>query len=451
MKESTKNRLKKVGKVSAYACGLVFMLLMGLVVGKCSADTEHNRSSSGSSSPDTSSLVGDYPDLGSCSSLNRGQSPFVSNPKYADDVDTRPNLLSEYGVYCDGIVFTLGNPPTIAPATTLGTYVLSVDYLQVGSSYYFICPEGETFTYGYCSMGAGQSIMHNDTGVLNEGDVIGSRFNFGDVSMFTPSEGSLTTYWYLWVRGSSGATPRLVLASSVDYFRYYASHTSISLPKDWVPLNLWGMSYSNEFFGSLYGITDERVSYQGVMNVSGFVGDNEGFYFDSLRFTFFQMNGTHYLNSSGQVINATGSIYLKLYFCQYVEALNSSTNSHLTLWSSNYGTDSNGNAYLSRSGYWLDERFRNLVILTDSGEGGVGVSTAYPDYNYIQWLSVVNNGGGSVLSAGGTDVFSLISTGFSSVAGVLNIQILPFLTLGTLLLAPLVVLIALAILKVLNK
>lgn len=54
-------------------------------------------------------------------------------------------------------------------------------------------------------------------------------------------------------------------------------------------------------------------------------------------------------------------------------------------------------------------------------------------------------------TAGIGDAFTLLGGAFSAVGGILNIQILPFLTLGTLIFVPLVVLIILAILRLLAK
>lgn len=173
-----------------------------------------------------------------------------------------------------------------------------------------------------------------------------------------------------------------------------------------------------------------------------FVFTNQGVEYDGIRFHFFDV-GTSRVerpqrNSDGSpnVAQFPIGLYNGYYRLGLVEYLSNGTST--MVWEAGYGMLSDGNLYHT-SGRWASDNYRSITYYTT---GVVGVSPRFPTLNAIELLSLASEdtsagSGGTAVAI--TDTFGLITKAFGAFSVIFNMQIFPFVTLGTFMLIPLVV------------
>lgn len=123
-------------------------------------------------------------------------------------------------------------------------------------------------------------------------------------------------------------------------------------------------------------------------------------------------------------------------------------------WSSTMVTKDDGTnetfAVTSRlNPYWTNDEFKTLIIL-NVDDTIIADSTLFGDSTTYDLLTRVSS---SVItsSTGFLDVFSLISQGFGSMNGLFSVGVVPGITIGTLLLLPLMVIMIITIIRLIKK
>ena len=215
----------------------------------------------------------------------------------------------------------------------------------------------------------------------------------------------------------------------------------VSFPSDYNPITPFGYA-SDGLIGQLAGSASSPFNLDLVF-VSG------GHVFKRIDYYFLDAQGLEYTptgSDHSSTFQPTGYVYASL--INFVD-LNDVV---FPAWRAVFGVTSNGNVYLKNYGEWISTEYQTINVL--AYDPTTGISGLVPSLDQLGLLSLRTNYGvpPNVIGGGGyADVFTLLGTAFSSLAPILSVQILPYLTLGTLLLVPLVVLIIFAILKVLNK
>lgn len=460
MKESTKNRLKKVGKVSLYCLGLGFALLSGLVVGKCSADNA-NRSSSGESSLESPTH---HVLRHEGESLARSDSPSLPVRRALDPLEyptlgeESNNLLKDaegghYYLSYDsgqaGYSFSLSsNTDTFLLQLAPGAYLL--DYLAETTSW------------------RGQFFSINDTGatqvrkafngeplqrVFLENASIGwaSSFNTGSKHFIVNISADFPYFLSYLVTGS-------VISLTLYDPLFAPSVASIDMGEYYNPLPMIGQTINDSSI-IVYPSAGSSVNVAPVDFVTSsanpFLFVSSGKVFDGFRIELSRVMNVEgsqierYANKSGETVIAPNmSLNYVTANAFYYRLAGSSQ--WVKVWELPYNGTDKGYNYWSYNGRWLSSSFRYVEVKLDGGS--TGLSTWLPTFTLSDLLSLnVWTAGALVLGDSYNNVFTMLGKGFESVGGILTIQILPYLSLGTLIFVPLIVLIIFAILRILNK
>lgn len=426
MKDSTKLKLKKVGKASLYGLGIVFSLLMGLVVGKCSADNSRN-----------------------VNAEDVSQSPY-------EDVD----LLGEYGSYYEGYVVGFSSPPNVQMSNQLSSWVLGFDHLAIGSQFAVVLPENATanFDIGLINNPVWGKLNTHITGDVSAGQVRNNASLREGVYLFSITQSLDQSYDALYIRGPSAFMPSVYLVTASNYYLYQPTIAQITLPTDFNPIWLYGDAYKGAVYGML-SVNAEGSSYTASLNVTFVSGGNV---YDGIYFQFDHLANTWYQEpSNGQIVLADRYANdfhypVGMYYRRFGEtAIYPSINpeSFDCVWSPQWGltNDSEGNThkYLTPIGSFASDAFR--VIDVKLYDTSTPVSARWPNLDALALLQLKASG---FIITGDTnlyDAFELLSGAFRSVASILNVQILPFMSLGMLVFIPLIVLVLFAIIRILNK
>lgn len=436
MKEENKKKLKRFCKVFAYVGGLFAMLLLGMGLGNCSAKVASSKGEAVSEA-----TLRDQRTL----SHKRALDPA----EYRTLADVKDNLLfdAEAGHY-------FFRPETLDDVS--GYRVAS----SISRDLYLIRLDVGSYIFDFS---ASSNDWIGDMFILNDygGEQVHKRLN-GEPSERVFVETADVGYQSGIV--NAVASPRRVVSvdSSHQWLCLYlgnleswsvsvslydpldapASHV-ITFPDDYNPLSGFGIP-NDGLVGQLSGNRTSPFRLDLYFRSGGKV-------FKRIDFYFLPMQGMEYvstLSSSGtpSVFSGSGFVY-----CSVIEYI-SLDGTSFTAWRAIFGTKADGNVYLRNFGEWTSNQYKTIdVFLYTPVYGQSGVA---PNLDQVGILELRTASGVPTPIIGGdsnADVFSLLGVGFQSVAGLLNIQILPFLTLGTLLFVPLVVIIIFAILKVLNK
>lgn len=444
MKEETKSMLKKVAKVGGYLFGLAALFILGLGAGYCSAQKTAE------------------------------QSKTSAKALYADDGEEE-NLLPYSTLAPETALYVSGGLNYVSYSTYYKTYVFDSSVLPAGSTF-MVSFDGPYFHWSSDFMG-GLSYSLKES-VLNPPHVE-TTFDSSLVRWVEPLNGEnaspfvfyvpLDTYvvdagnpdlsreWFGISTFYNITDIRIVSAAtvpSISDIRF--SETS------WFPYQLLGSNNSPVVLGPVHSTMDHRTIELGDLLFS-----SNGRLWKGVSFIFAPLART---GSTAAIQRSAPSAYGYL-------------NDDLT-WASYQGVDTDDLWYLSQVSYipveggsyvlvghqrlriysdysmavtqyfdWYDNAFSRISVKWAGDSVNTDVTTS--SLSSLEWLKAVASSvfDDSIIVGGGgmMDVFTMVGSGFSAVASLLNVQVLPFLTLGTLLLAPLVVILALAIIKVLNK
>ena len=436
MKPKTKNILLGVS--------LGLNILLGLLVGgaliKACADKPAENASSGLS-------------LSSSVKMHDRNEKKALEPKKATISDDAENLWSPRYRY-DGRLMYVDDQENLVTASSAG-FASSVCWSQplniIGVYYVDV---------DYYDGQAGAVALLNKTGqtwlATSQGgtsyNLTGEAFHFSRESFFFAVTDTMLTdndgYVYLSVSSTSAQAvfPRVVYVDALQT----APEDVITFPADYNPLVMFGQVSDNALYGSIAvtGTAPQflRKTITGVFRIDGAI-------YDALYIDFIQCKGMAYQANDGSVQTFPANLDDLIYYPQSMHARVFGGTTQVPLWAHRWGVTNSGTTYLVQSGYWLNGNRQTIAVL-DYDANASNISSLYPTYNALDLLKVRTASSSSVPTIGGdgnADVFGLLGQGFSAVAGIMNIQILPYLTLGTLIFVPLVVLVILAILKVLNK
>lgn len=211
-------------------------------------------------------------------------------------------------------------------------------------------------------------------------------------------------------------------------------------------------TFENEInYNALYDYSTSSAFVAGTADTkiidAGWFYSN-GLAFNQIKIYYIDAYATRYISNTGDIeyMQTTGFSYFS-----NMTYKNTATELEITVNSRIYGTytDSSDNVqyYLNNSSKWSNQDYRELVFaspLTPANNDSLskfntGLGQGYIEYN------------GSTDSIGLGSVFTLIGSAFSAVAGFLAIQIMPGLSLGLLLFAPLIVGIIIAVIWIVKR
>lgn len=250
-----------------------------------------------------------------------------------------------------------------------------------------------------------------------------------------------------------------------------------------VPENFWGYRVLNGSPDSNTGgaFVSNEISgiWSGGVRLRGpnfYLGDNATEY-NGIEFYYWNFYGRDFVNEKGEITRASSDGFKNVLYLDHVSVhpATSSDYDDANTWqiigSAIYGMNDSGSLYVNAHGFnWLDASYKTFKVrqsrvnafpyLAYSGQAtGAFVNPIIKNSATISeafrlaltGTSADGNGGVTIGGNGYADVFSLIGSAFSSLVPILSVQVLPYLTIGTLMLVPLIVLVIFAILKVLNK
>lgn len=226
----------------------------------------------------------------------------------------------------------------------------------------------------------------------------------------------------------------------------------VTFPADYNPIVMYGVPFDGYLFGKLSGETITGTNTGGVRKYLNGVFKIDNDIYDRIEIQFSSMSDRPYISTSGSVQTYPHESPLETIFPLGIYARLFGTDTLNTIWQCEY-TFENGQQALSRSGRWLNQARQSIAVI-DYDPAATGVSNMFPTYDTLQLLQVRTSSSQSVSVLGGDgnlDVFTLIAGAFTGLVPLFEVQLLPYLTIGTLLFVPLVVLLIFAILKVLNK
>lgn len=174
---------------------------------------------------------------------------------------------------------------------------------------------------------------------------------------------------------------------------------------------------------------------------------SNGLAFNQIQLYYIDAYATRYINQDGDiVINSSSGFAYYSHMC-YV---NTATNLYITvnsrLWSTYTDSSDNVQYYLNNTSVWANSNYQELIFsdsLTPTQYDYLSLLNTNLGIGYIDYTGTDNIGLGSV--------FTLIGLAFSAVAGFLAIQIMPGLSLGVLLFAPLIVGIIIAVIWIVKR
>lgn len=241
-------------------------------------------------------------------------------------------------------------------------------------------------------------------------------------------------------------------SNEIHQYLRYSFDVSLKSDKPWFNFNNQ-INYNAPYNASLSAdyITDTSFNNAGVHIEKSLFGDSYNFdcwfkvsgqYFNDISLTYVSALATSF-DDSGEPVASTGFGYYS-----FMAFSNSITNKMLVVNTRNYSSYTKGNAqgiYFIRSSDWASGSYKNLELLfTPTSEQLSILNTLNNDSN-------IPNQTYSKEDIGLGGAFTLLGQAFSSVAGLLAIQVLPNITLGLLLFLPLIVGIIIAIIWIVKR
>lgn len=250
-----------------------------------------------------------------------------------------------------------------------------------------------------------------------------------------------------------------------------------------VPVNFWGYRVFNGSFdsntGGVFVANEIADTWSGGVRLTRprfTLGDNPKVY-NGIEFYFWNFYGRDFVNEEGEITRASSNGFKQVLYLDHISVHPDDGSSYddgsswFVIGSAIYGMNGEGSLYVNAHGFnWLDASYKEfrvqrmdadaLPYLAYTGsasssfvnpiiKGGLTIAEAFR--LALTGTSADVSGGVTIGGNGYTDVFALIGSAFSSLVPILSVQVLPYLTIGTLMLVPLIVLVIFAILKVLNK
>lgn len=444
MNEETKSKLKKYGKRAGIGLAFVSLFLLGVGVGACSA-----RNAVGSSAEDNAPMMAqpyrvapplstsDFPSLGD-SEDNLLRNAYGGHKKFWWD----SGLTTWLFVVDDAYDFFL-----------LDDLPLGVYRIDAVSQY-----AGDGGHFGVLSSNYGERVL---------------QYIDSDVEIGVPT--SDIDSHYIDTQGESFSTYVTLTADKpylfCDIYRYSSSVTitlmsafdvppvaDVTLPTVFNPIWLYGDAYKGAVYGMLSNNAEGR-SYTASLDVL-FISDKT--LYDGIYFEFDHLANTWYQEpSSGQIVLADryANDYhypVGMYYRRYGSSASvpsTTPNDFDCVWSPQWAltNDSDGNThrYLTPTGAFASDAYRLIDVLEYSAS--TPVSARWPNLDALALLRLKASGFTITGDTNLYDAFDLLGGAFRSVGNILNIQILPYLTLGMLMFIPLIVLVLFAIIRILNK
>jgi len=196
--------------------------------------------------------------------------------------------------------------------------------------------------------------------------------------------------------------------------------------------------------------SDIHAEYHIDYQIGYFTSNN--LLFDTIRYVYKSSKGVSFIKE-GEIFDENSAMngaddYAFYYELMYI---NTSTNYELVVnyrnqywYESAYGLPG---YYFTDGTTWYNDTFRNITILAPLSEQNRIQLQAFNNNNQSSISGNVVSGG----TYGDNNVFSLIGSAFTSLLPMLNIAILPGITLGILLFVPLVAMLVFAIIRIIKK
>lgn len=193
-------------------------------------------------------------------------------------------------------------------------------------------------------------------------------------------------------------------------------------------INRYGPLMSNNEVFSNYGAENQLGSN---FVVRGYFKDSLDNYYNAIKITYLQANGSNYIDSKGEMHlwdqNSASYSYL-----EYIRVDNKGVMVNFN----DYITQGNKRLY-SSSSTWVADSFRHITIFyLDNFTSNLPINDLSP----LEVLNTFNNnviGSNDMGGLGGsTGVFGLLSQGFKSVASILAMEIIPHISLGLFIFIP---------------
>ena len=173
----------------------------------------------------------------------------------------------------------------------------------------------------------------------------------------------------------------------------------------------------------------------------GLFKDSQNNYYTQVRATYIDGNGTRFGDAGINSVNSNTGLTQFMYL-EYKKFTNS-TNNWVSVNTQNFVTSTNsqsiGQVVMTKNSSWVNSIYQYITIIYDSGISNLPVGTS--DNGIINLSSLNNsfntetNAGGSI---GGYSPFALIGSAFSSLLPLFNVYLWPGVTIGLLLVIPLI-------------
>lgn len=193
-------------------------------------------------------------------------------------------------------------------------------------------------------------------------------------------------------------------------------------------INRYGPLMSNNEVFSNYGASNQLGSN---FVVRGYFKDSLNNYYNAIKITYLQANGSNYIDSKGEA-HLWDADSASFAYLEYIKTDNTSIMVNFN----DYITMGNKRLY-SASSTWVSDNFRHITIVyLDKFTSNLPINDLSP----LEVLNTFNNnviGSNELGGLGGSSgVFGLLSQGFKSVASILSMEIIPGISLGLFIFIP---------------
>lgn len=216
----------------------------------------------------------------------------------------------------------------------------------------------------------------------------------------------------------------------------------INLGVDYNPLNLLNLP----LYQSGYLAQGSSMIGNNALALTGLSFKSNGLIFDTIRVSYLSLNSINFSFDNGvTILNvADYSSFNGFIFPLLMQYQNSVDNTSVNVFSTPLNISNTGTNYYSISmKIWTNNEYQKIEIISDEQ------TIMRDNMTTKQLLQIQGSIDSSVI--GGYSPFTLFSSAFTSISSILNIAILPGITIGLLLFMPLLVVIITLIFKLVKK